>query len=215
MHDPDTLIKSLGPFCLWHHDPCTDHTDDSCGWFMRARHGDEAVVKRAVERLEWDWDRTYKSSEEDYADDLEEYGPHNNAVRFTGMFRPNGEPVMSTSGIVLNIYFAVLFEVMKDRRKVVKYLNAHLAEILFFAENPCDSMHSTIRNTFGNDLRINDPGYKGRRIERIESTVRVVYGDVLRTLRPWWKAPRWHVHHWKLTCRPFWKRSSAAGQSNA
>lgn len=30
MHDPDTLILRLGPLTLWHHDPCTDGTDDSC-----------------------------------------------------------------------------------------------------------------------------------------------------------------------------------------
>jgi len=30
MHDPDTLIFSLGPLTIWHHDPCTDGTDDSC-----------------------------------------------------------------------------------------------------------------------------------------------------------------------------------------
>lgn len=30
MHDPDTLIASLGPFTLWHHDPCKDGSDSSC-----------------------------------------------------------------------------------------------------------------------------------------------------------------------------------------
>ena len=31
MHDPDTLLFRFGPLTLWHHDPCTDGTDDSCG----------------------------------------------------------------------------------------------------------------------------------------------------------------------------------------
>lgn len=32
MHDPDTVIFSKFGVTIYHHDPCTDNTDDSCGW---------------------------------------------------------------------------------------------------------------------------------------------------------------------------------------
>ena len=57
MHDPWTLAHKIkSPFknksgyrnsliSIWHVDPETDGTDNSCGWFMRARHGDDKVLE--------------------------------------------------------------------------------------------------------------------------------------------------------------------------
>jgi|GEM_PF-2182333 len=190
---------------IWHQDPCTDGSDDSCGRFMRARHGREDVIDEAVEMLEMDWDSTYQSSKSDHDDDEEEYGAHENKVRYTGMFKPNGTPLMSTPGIVLNIYFAVLLQHFKkkhehygSRRKAMAYLNRHMAEILFFAENPVDSLHGTITRVFGDDGYAKEHSAY-QRTERIRNLVSIVYGDVLRTSRPWWKSPNLHVHHWRIS----------------
>lgn len=32
MFDPDTVAFEFCGVTIWHHDPCTDGTDDSCGW---------------------------------------------------------------------------------------------------------------------------------------------------------------------------------------
>lgn len=188
---------------IWHCDPCKDGSDDSCGRYMRARHGDADLIAKATESLSDSWDRTYQSAPEDYADDLEEYGPHINKVRFLGMFRPNGQPLMSSHGIVLNIYYVVLLEHFKGnhtsrRRKTNRYLNAHMAEILLFAENPWDSLHQGITCAFGESLDPKASNFKLERRDRIRSFVAAVYGDVLRTTRPWWRSPNFHVHHWRV-----------------
>jgi len=47
MHDPDTLIASLGPLTLWHHDPECDGTDSSCD------HRWERMTKRQRSNLEF------------------------------------------------------------------------------------------------------------------------------------------------------------------
>jgi len=35
---------------IWHKDPEKDHSDDSCGWFKRARHGDKDVLQKIIKR---------------------------------------------------------------------------------------------------------------------------------------------------------------------
>lgn len=35
MFDPDTLVCEIGPIQIWHHDPCKDGSDDSCGWLFK------------------------------------------------------------------------------------------------------------------------------------------------------------------------------------
>jgi hypothetical protein len=227
MHDPQSLICNIRipiPFMakarkeyrggyiqiadIWHKDPCKDGSDDSCGRFMRARHGDPELMDKVVGLLSDDWDRTYQSSPEDYADDLDEYGPHINKVRFLGMFRPNGQPLMSSHGIVLNIYFRVLLEHFKGsheqrRKKAYAYMNRHMAQILIFAENPYDSLHQGITCAFGETLDPKSPHFQSERKQRIRRFASAVYGDVLRTTRPWWRSPSLHVHHWRVVF-PWW-----------
>ena len=70
MHDPMTVafeirspIKRKNKFfpegyrqslvTIWHVDPEKDGTDDSCGWFMRSRHGDQATLKKIAKAYEF------------------------------------------------------------------------------------------------------------------------------------------------------------------
>lgn len=205
MHDPYTQIARVGVISLWHKDPCTDGSDDSCGWFMRARHGDKAVLDKIVKRFEFDWDRTYQTSREDW--DETEDGPYNPTLRFRGYFAPNGDPVFSVHSIALNLFFiaaGIVFE--NDGRtnwkKSRRFMRKNLFDILMFAENPTDSMRDMITREF----------YDGRaesvdeRQDRIRQAAAMVYGWILRHQRPWYREPRWHIHHWRISGLLSWIR---------
>jgi len=162
---------------IWHVDPEKDGTDDSCGWFMRSRHGNKQTLEKIVKALDFDWDRTFTS-------DTTKYN--------CGLFMEDGKPHLSVIGITLNLFFRVALEVFGTRKKATKYLNKNLFDILLFAENCCDSLHESITLKFGN---IN-------REERIRNMAVIIYGYILRDIRPWYRHPRWHIHHWKIQIHP-------------
>lgn len=181
MHDPLTQILSIPGFILWHKDPEKDGTDDSCGWFMRPRHGDKATLERIVKRMEYDWDRIYTSD--------------SGKIYHSGFFTPQGFPALSTHAIALNLFWFAALEhfglnPVRSWKKSKKFMRKHLLDILLFAENPFDSLHDAITLKFGNDVK---------REERIRSMAGVVYAWILRAERPWWKHPRFHFWHWRIT----------------
>lgn len=195
MHDPGTRLAAFGPFTLWHEDPCKGPGgDDSCGWFMRAHHGDPKVfeaIRRAISR---DFDRVSKH----YADDMDG-NKHNDptavprAIYHMGYFCPNGDPNFSVPGIVMNMFFDAIHVYFKhDWKKSRRWMNRHLFDILHFAENPTDSLRDGIVGVFRSGRE------KFDREERIDSYARCIYGWILREERPWYRHPRWHVHHWQL-----------------
>lgn len=197
MHDPDTLIGSFGPFTLWHCDPCRGGSDDSCGWFPRAHHGDKAVLANIESDFAFDWDKTYSPSREDHDDDDgDEFVAK---TYYRGLFNPNGDPLLSVHGIAINLFFLAALRTFGTRDKAVKYLNAHLFEILFFAENPVDSMRDGIMRTF--EKGCGEEYTERERKERISRTAACIYGYILRDSRRWWQHPRWHFSHWRLSCR--------------
>lgn len=182
MHDPSVLAfsikspikKSCGLdfkyretwISIWHEDPCTDNSDDSCGWFKRARHGDKKVLQAIEHEFAFCWDG--KS------------GFH--------WFYDNGDPQQTLHGIVLQMFHMACFcHYKKNHRKMMRFMNRHLYDILFFADNATDSMNNLINNKYGE-----------KRKDRIEQAASIVYGCILRWDRPWWKHPRWHIHHWRI-----------------
>lgn len=202
MHDPNTLAFSIkSPFSsresslvkgekyypdlvsIWHVDPEKDHTDDSCGWFPRARHGGKEVLEKIEGQFDFDWDREFRS------DDGNRY--------YRSYFMPiSGDPAMSVQGIVLNLFFLAAIQVFKTRHRAARFMNKNLFEILFFAENPTDSLRDSILQSWGKE---------GNRKQRIHSIASCIYGWILRESRPWWKHPRWHVHHWRIQIHPLQK----------
>lgn len=202
MHDPMTLAFKLeSPIKrksriwpegyrktwvnIWHVDPEKDGTDDSCGWFMRARHGDQAVLEKIVQRFEQDWDRVFKS------DSGHSYS--------CGYFLPVGQGginLFSVSGIAVNLFFLAALEVFGARQKAARYVQKNLFEILWFAENPTDSLSDEFTRKFARGC--GEKYTQRERDERIRNTAGCIYGWILRDTRPWWKHPRWHVHHWKI-----------------
>lgn len=187
---------------IWHKDPETDGTDDSCGWFMRARHGDKAVLEKIVKRFESDWDRVFKP-------DRLEHDPEDGAFReviyHCGYFKPNGNPHFSVHGIVLNLFFDAAIEVFKSDglsnwKRAKKFLNKNLLDILLFAENPSDNLFDGITRKF--EIGCREPYDKRRRDERIRSMAGCIYAWILRAEQPWYRHARWHVHHWRIQVIP-------------
>lgn len=154
---------------IWHVDPETDGSDDSCGWFKRARHGDPKVLKSICGDFDFNWDADYG-----------------------GWFDKDGSPLMSTPGIVLGMFRIAARAHFGSWDKATPFVRRHLTEILFFAENPTDSMHPSIVQKYG----------RVARSERIEGAASVVYGCILRWTQPWYRHARWHVWHWELQIHP-------------
>jgi hypothetical protein len=129
MFDPISYIfsKRAGRLfvALYHKDPCTDGTDDSCGRYMRARHGDAGVLAKIEEDFVFNLKQNY-------------------------WFFSNGSPKFTASGVLLNMYRTALWIYFKQNRKKVNlFLSKHLVDILHFAENPTDCIGDTIENKYG------------------------------------------------------------------
>lgn len=178
---------------IWHKDPEKDGTDDSCGWFIRGRHADQIIVECIIKRLDCDWDSQFTTSD--------------GRVLNRGLFDRDGYPIFSTTGILLNIVHACVWEHEYARTKgnaskcwdaAGRFINKHYGDIALFAENPIDSMRDHIHQVFGKEARE----------VRIRSVVNIVYSWTLRKMRPWYKHPKWHIHHWVIQVHPFqWLRA--------
>lgn len=207
MHDPMTVAfhirrpwpsrwpdgKRYWPtwITVWHVDPERDGTDDSCGWFIRARHGDKEVLDKIVRRYEHDWDRVFTSEA--------------HRTYLCGLFAPNGDPHYSVQGIVLNLFFWAAGTVFESDghtnwKKARRFVQKHLADIILFAENPTDSLHDGITRKF--EIGCGEKYDKRRRDERIRQMAGCIYAWILRAERPWYRHPRWHIWHWKIQIHP-------------
>ncbi len=135
MHDPMTLVFRIkSPFKrngyrpslldIWHVDPEKDGTDDSCGWFMRVRHGDPEVLNRIKNDFEFGYKYWF---DED-----------------------TGAPLMSIQAIVLGMFSQAAWVTFKYKsKKFDKFMRDNLFQILKFAENPVDSMRNSITQKYG------------------------------------------------------------------
>lgn len=127
MHDPMTLIYGCRFFDLWHVDPEKDGTDDSCGWFKRARHGNPTVLEAIRKGLASEWDGEY-----------------------SGWFNKDGSPRYSTVAITLQMFRRAAYNYFgRSWTKTNRFMQRNLFEILAFAENPIDSLHDFITNKYG------------------------------------------------------------------
>jgi len=174
---------------IWHVDPEKDGTDDSCGWFMRSRHGDKKVLEEIEREFEFNWDSSFESGKNKY---------------YTGYFREDGVLNMCLHSVVIDLFFrAAQIVYGMDWDKGMKYINRHIGEILRFAENPVDSLHTSLTRKYQNACgeEYNSEVRKGW----IKETASIIYGFILRSERPWYKHPRWHIHHWKIQIHPLQK----------
>ena len=180
MHDPCTVAHNIRLFgkpvvTIWHVDPESDGTDDSCGWFLRSRHLDQEVLESIIRRYESVWDNKYT----DY---------------LSGLFDPeDGQPQFSVTGTAVQLFWLAAIEYL-GRRKAEKYMKEHIWDIVRFAENPTDSIHGIITRKY----EVNTEYTKTNRDNRLSRLAKIVYAYIARDIRPWYKHPRWHVWHWRF-----------------
>jgi hypothetical protein len=166
---------------IWHNDPESDGTDDSCGWFIRSRHVNKNILEKVKKEFEFNFKNNYWFNEGGY--------PHFSVSGLTL------EMFSTTSWIIhMELYGGGHFS-KKASRKHDAFMRKHLYDILHFAENPTDSLHNSITMKYG----VEKPE------ERISHFVSVITAYIMRKLRPWYKHPRWHIHHWSIQI-PIWQR---------
>lgn len=227
MHSPETVAfeiylgrkqKKNGHYrspiiTIWHNDPCKDGTDDSCGWFIRLRHADKDVYENIVKEFESEWDGTYTSENSGYTYNC-------------GWFNPEGDNILSVQGIVFNMYLyasKIIFynsgkiSPTKAWNKAFSFMNKHRSQITYFAENNRDSMRGVIVRKYQRGC--NEKYTPEKRLEFIRECASIVYTDILRKIRPWYKHPRWHIWHWSIRFHPFinikrrfWDKCSVCGK---
>lgn len=197
MHDPLTVAHEIRfpwrekpsklwpkgyrhPFItIWHKDPERRGSDDSCGWFKRAHHGDPKKYEKITKEIDYDWDLTGQSDDK-------------TTTYFWGWFHPSGEPMFSPIAIAIGLFHrAALIHFDSNWDRTEKFMQKNLYRIMSFAENPHDSMHNTITNK-----------YRGKRDDRVEGMACMIYGCILRWDQKWWQHPKWHIHHWRIQIHP-------------
>jgi len=112
---------------------------------------------------------------------------------YGGWFNPDGSPRLSVQAITLGMFARAAYQYFGDWGKANKFMQRNLYNIMSFAENNIDSMHDNITQRYG----------RSEREQRIDSAVSIIYPYVCRMLRPWYRHPRWHIHHWKIQFHPW------------
>lgn len=181
---------------IWHVDPETDGTDDSCGWFINMRHANKDVYDLIVKEFTFEWDNEFKGQ--------------NGHIYPTGWFQKNGEPNLTIGSIALNMYLyaaKIVFDpagknMTKAWSDAWDFVYKHRSHIDYFVENNRDSFHFILLRTV---QKVNNVRYTAEEREKmIRECAKTVYLDILSKNRKWYQHPRWHIHHWEITF-PFFR----------
>lgn len=194
MHDPMTMvfeIRRLG-LTIWHLDPETDGSDDSCGWFApKPTQRDRELIE---EILDWDRDNPFFMSP--------------TITERAYVLNPDYDYLSMSIGDCSG-YVAAAWELiawMRDGRR--KLRGGELQEIITLSSNPHDNLRSVL------------PGRDTSRVEyRAKRFLFCVLRAYLRKQRRWWQHPRWHIRHWRVQVdvliylkRYLWTRCAYCGE---
>jgi hypothetical protein len=183
MYDPMTVAHEIkSPFkkktpygiyrksliTIWHNDPESDGTDDSCGWFIRSRHVDNEVLEKIKREFNFHLKHNY-------------------------WWDKSGQMVFSPIATLLMMYKIAAYSHYKNWDRADRFVKKNLANIIIFAENETDCIFSFRKIVLKASV--------------VEDFANVVYSDIVRKTRPWYKHPRWHIHHWKIQIHwPSWMK---------
>lgn len=183
---------------IWHVDPEKrtrgTRRDDSCGWFSPPyTEAEEKIVKKLAKD------------------------------QYSSIFAKKVayEEEKSYAYICLNqdCYGAIywMWRAMKNifNKKVpwqygVPMSNKEVQYIYQLAYNPVDNFQHHMKGLM-------EPGAKG--MEKFEEFVMLLFRAFRSYYRPWYKHPRWHIHHWSIQFRPwqrlkrrYWDKCSVCGK---
>ena len=169
---------------IWHIDPekktLGTRRDDSCGWFSPAYTESE---KKRIEKFAKDQyhqlfaKKIAHEEEESYA-----YICYN----------------QDCFGAIYWLWRAM--KNMVNKKSTWQYgvplTNSEFNHIMQLATNPVDNFQWHLRG-------IMEAGEKG--FNNFEEFVFLIYRSFRSYYRPWYKHPRWHIHHWRIKFLP-WQR---------
>ncbi|MCK9272924.1 hypothetical protein M0P65_05245 [Candidatus Gracilibacteria bacterium] len=183
---------------IWHIDPETDGTDDSCNFSLRLKKEDDSTVKKIVGdyslRLLWNKiPRKYDIGPTEYEErclkqEDKEYRPPE-CLKHNSLPYPLYLNGAYTYEFIYNIFLNFLYEDQKNFHysNMRRTLNRkEHEEVLSLAFNNIDNLQLTICDREGS----------------IEDVVRCCYRCWKRLHRPWYKHPRWHFKHWSIQIHP-------------
>lgn len=202
MHDPMTVIcdikapwfrrrpwpgskspkKRVHPtlVTIWHVDPETDGSDDSCDWFGKKLPPE--AMKLAEEMADWEvkfpylfvqpTQSFYRSEEDGGGYTITRIGP----------------------GDCLAVVLAIFIQAAWRLRKQARLTPKDIAAALYVSVNESDNFQMSLAETGSKFSERSPTAIRARRA----ATIARIIGCYLKTYRPWWRHPRWHLHHWKV-----------------
>lgn len=179
---------------IWHVDPEADGSDDSCDW-----HGWHSLTD-----AERDWLR--KEGESEWVFMVRGVNKcDDNCKEIPGEFWEGGLVNASALELLCAIYAVIAWRMPDAKGNPLchkplsgwrhrRMLAAAFPHLLRMVTNSSDNLHRAI-----NDARsVDDDGRKAMGVLFV-AVYRIIKGD----LRPWWRHPRWHVHHWSIRVEPW------------
>ena len=184
MNDPMTQVRSIpNPFLpkrhgyrppiitIWHVDPETDGTDDSCDWFGRK------PTKRQQEALRW---LAKDEAREPW---------------FTAHVGKRIDDPVKAEALARGAYLMTALTMRVD--VTIDEAEREANRLIHNPMDNCRSLFAYQSGYHGNDDR--DDYW---REEHAYDLFRVMAGAIIRNHRPWYRHPRWHIHHWEIQVHP-------------
>lgn len=163
---------------VWHVDPETDGSDDSCDMFGGRKRRTEAE-KALVEEMAAEELRT----------------PYYTGPWLCGFPRDPRYPRMAwvNPGDALALVTAAfsVFAWRLHRKRLTPELMSEAARIA------CNSF-----DNFQTSFILHEKDYGGDQLDQLRGLFSSLLGCYLRHLRPWWRHPKLHVWHWKIQVHP-------------